>query len=180
MEKQANTKCRDFIVKQGDLVLLKLQPYRQTTVNKRVSQKLSKRFFEQFKIIKYVEEVAYMLDLPSSSRVHRVNHVSHLKLYYGDKLSVDFLPLPLHDNILLGDGETTKENTMRKQDNNNNNLKGVSQPPTTSEQRKGFKVQFQNSKETEKVYRRKGLKFICERESKGPKWKRSKYTCYFK
>lgn len=106
--------------------MLKLQPYRQTTVNKRVSQKLSKRVFELFKIIKYVGEVAYMLDLPSSSRVHRVNHVSHLKPYYGDNLSVDFLPLPLHDNVLLGDGETTKENTMRKQDNNKNNLKGVS------------------------------------------------------
>lgn len=98
-----------------------------------------------------------MLDLPSSSRVHRVNHVSHLKPYYGDNLSMDFLPLPLHDNVLLGDGETTKANTMRKQDNNNN-LKGVSQPPTTSEQRKGFKVQFQNSKETKKFYRRKGFK----------------------
>ncbi|XP_058733354.1 uncharacterized protein LOC131604963 [Vicia villosa] len=69
-------------LQQRDLVLLKLHPYRQQTVNKRTSQKLAKCFFGPFKIIKRVGEVAYMLDLPSSSQVHPVIDVSLLKPYH--------------------------------------------------------------------------------------------------
>ena len=51
MEKQANRKRIDYTFAIGDLVLLKLQPYRQQTVSRRTSQKLSQRFFGPYKFI---------------------------------------------------------------------------------------------------------------------------------
>lgn len=79
MEKQPNTKRVYFTFKVGDLVLLKLQPYRQTTVAKRLSHKFSKRIFGLIPVIKRIDNVAYLLDLPSSSRIHPVVHVSLLR-----------------------------------------------------------------------------------------------------
>ncbi|XP_058746621.1 uncharacterized protein LOC131619549 [Vicia villosa] len=86
MEKQANKKRTDYAFKEGDLVLLKLQSYRQSTVANRSSHKLAKRFFGPFKVIKRVGTVAYLLDLPSSSRIHPVVHVSLLRPYFSDHL----------------------------------------------------------------------------------------------
>ncbi|XP_058766771.1 uncharacterized protein LOC131640391 [Vicia villosa] len=110
MEKQANNKRRDFTFQTGDLVLLKLQPYRQQTVSRRTSQKLSKRFFGPYKVIQRVGEVAYLLDLPSSSKVHPVVHVSLLRPYFSNTASEGFRPLPgdaalSFDNSLVDDSQ---------------------------------------------------------------------------
>lgn len=83
MEKQVNKHHVDFTFQVGDLVLLKLQYYRQSTVAKRVSHKLSKRFFVPYKVIRCIGQVAYMLDLPSSLWIHPVVYVSLLRPYYG-------------------------------------------------------------------------------------------------
>lgn len=82
MEKQENKKRTDLAFKEGDLVLSKLQPYRQHTISNRTTHKLAKRFFGAFKIIKKVDTVAYLLDLPSSSRIHPVVHISLLRPYF--------------------------------------------------------------------------------------------------
>ncbi|XP_058783174.1 uncharacterized protein LOC131657833 [Vicia villosa] len=96
MEKQANKTRIAYSFQPGDSVLLKLQPYRQTTVQKRSSKKLTKRFFGPFKVIKRVGEVSYLLDLPSSSHIHPVVHVSLLRPYFGSEPESDFCPLPLN------------------------------------------------------------------------------------
>lgn len=101
MEKQANIKRKAFTFQPKDLVLIKLQPYQQATVHKRVSQKLAPRFFGPFTIIKRIREVAYLLDLPSSSRIHPIFHVSLLRPYFGDTLAFDFQPLPPHFDLPL-------------------------------------------------------------------------------
>lgn len=62
MEKQANVKRRHITFMAGDWVLMKLQPYRQTSVGRRESQKLSPRWF---RIVKHMGSVTYLLDLPS-------------------------------------------------------------------------------------------------------------------
>lgn len=99
MEKQANQKRMTYTFQPDNLVPLKLQPYRQNTMKKRTSEKLAKRFFGPFKIIKYVGEVAYLLDLPSSSHIHPVVHVSLLRPYFGTEPKTDFRLLPFNKLI---------------------------------------------------------------------------------
>lgn len=54
----------------GDLVYLKLQPYRQTLVELRASLKLSLQFYGPYKILESIGSVAYQLELPSGARLH--------------------------------------------------------------------------------------------------------------
>ena len=61
----------------GDYVYVKLQPYRQKSVVLRSNQKLTPKYFGPYKIIDKFGAVAYKMDLPSTSQIHTVFHVSH-------------------------------------------------------------------------------------------------------
>jgi hypothetical protein len=77
--------------KVGDQVLVKLRPYRQTSVGGHNNKKLGNRYFGPFKILRQMGDVAFELQLPDASRIHPVFHVSKLKPFHGN----DTIALPL-------------------------------------------------------------------------------------
>ena len=83
MQQKADAKRREQSFSLGDKVLVRLQPYRQMYVAHRVSHKLAKRFYGPFTVLERVGTVAYKIDLPSTSRIHPVFHVSNLKPFKG-------------------------------------------------------------------------------------------------
>lgn len=95
MKNQANHKRRDLTFQVGDLVFLKIQPYRQKSLAKRRYEKLSPRFFGPYRIKRAVGPVAYELELPPTARIHPVFHVSMLKPAHGSFPSDQQHPLPI-------------------------------------------------------------------------------------
>ncbi|KAL4184997.1 hypothetical protein AMTRI_Chr10g228380 [Amborella trichopoda] len=61
MKKFYDMHCIDKNFEVGDLVYLRLQPYRQVSVSLRMNLKLSPRYYELYEIIKSVRPVAYKL-----------------------------------------------------------------------------------------------------------------------
>jgi hypothetical protein len=98
MKKQADKKRLERSFNVGDMVYLKLQPYVQASVVQRVSQKLGFKYFGPYKIIARVGKVSYKLQLPESSKIHPVIHVSQLKkaIHPTDTVSAE-LPVSLLD-----------------------------------------------------------------------------------
>lgn len=86
---------RELVFKIGDLVFLKLRPYTQQSVVKRLYQKLAAQYFGPFEVIGRVGAVVYRLKLPKDSKIHNVFQVSQLKPVIGDGHRVSSLPQSL-------------------------------------------------------------------------------------
>jgi len=72
----------------GDLVYLRLQPYRQSSLKQKGAEKLKPRFYGPYRVIRRIGQVAYELELPQGSRIHNIFHVSCLKKALGQHVTV--------------------------------------------------------------------------------------------
>jgi len=123
---QANRHRTNHSFEPGDWVWVRLQPYRQHSLERRTHQKLGPRFSGPYQVLRRIGSVAYELQLPSSARVHPVFHVSLLRPFKGPagehsglstKSKNLALPTPLNSspnpnqNALNSPYQETNENT---------------------------------------------------------------------
>lgn len=72
----------------GEMVSLKLQPYRQNTARGAHPQKLSLRYFGSYRIVEKIGQVAYKPQFPPSAKIHNVFYVSQLKRFKGKEARI--------------------------------------------------------------------------------------------
>jgi hypothetical protein len=104
MKVDADTKRSTKQFQVGEQVLLKLQPYTQSSVVNRPCPKLALKYFGPYTILEMIGEAAYRLELPSTAQVHPVFHVSQLKKYTPDHTPV-FAELPSVPQLDLAEFE---------------------------------------------------------------------------
>lgn len=63
----------------GDLVLLKLQSYKQGSLKPHRSHKLLPKYFGPYRVLDQIGKTAYKLELPAATSIHDVFLVSQLK-----------------------------------------------------------------------------------------------------
>jgi hypothetical protein len=89
MKQQAYQHRSERSFEVGDWVFLRLQPYKQMSLKQdKKDKKLSPKYYGPYKVLQKIGTIAYKLELPASSRVHSVFHVSCLKKVIGDKIPV--------------------------------------------------------------------------------------------
>jgi hypothetical protein len=106
MKLQADVNRIEHSFQVGEQVLLKLQPYAQSSVVNEPFPKLAYKYFVPYAILERIRSVAYKLDLPPRCSVHPVFHVFQLKSFTPDHSSV-YSKLP--DTPLLNVAELTRQ-----------------------------------------------------------------------
>jgi len=88
MKLHADKNHHDVVFQVGDSVLLKLQPYAQSSLVNRPFPKLAMKYFGPYTILERIGACAYRLDLPPTTLIHPVFHVSQLKTFVPDHAPV--------------------------------------------------------------------------------------------
>jgi hypothetical protein len=99
----------------GDLIFLRLQPYRQSSLKRSGVEKLMSKFYGPYRVIRRISEVAYELELPEGSKIHNVFHVSCLKKAVRQQVSIseEFPPLDEEGQLELVPEEVLEQRERR-------------------------------------------------------------------
>jgi hypothetical protein len=98
MKQQADQHHSERSFEVGDWVFLRIQPYKQMSLKQaKKDNKLSPKYYGPYKVLQKIGTMAYKLELPSSSQVHPVFHVSRLKKVRGDKIPIQTILLELDE-----------------------------------------------------------------------------------
>ena len=79
----------------GDMVFLCLHPYKKFSLKIKGRHKLDPNFYGPYKVLQNIGSVANKLELPPSSHIHPVFHVSCLKKVIGTNIRAQTILLEL-------------------------------------------------------------------------------------
>jgi len=99
MKQHAYQYRREISFDVGEWLFLRLQPYKKMSLKQaKNDNKLSPKYYGPYKVlVGNIGTMAYKLELPTSSRVHPVFHVSCLNKVRGDKLPIQTMLSELHE-----------------------------------------------------------------------------------
>ena len=110
MKQQANQHRNEISFDVGDWVFLRLQPYKQMSLKQaQKDNKLSPKYYGPYKALQNIHTMTYKLELPSSSQVHPIFHVSWLKKVIGDKIPVQTIFTELDEEGKILEPEAVME-----------------------------------------------------------------------
>ena len=156
MKRQADNHRRDVQFEVGDRVYLKLRPYRQQSVARRVNEKLAPKYYGPFVVLEKIGAVAYKLQLPPSSLIHPVFHVSQLRKAIGEGESLPTLPTTLTEDMMVMMTPETLEGVREGRDGRKEvrvTWKGLPGYEATWESFDGLRQQFPEFNLEDKVSR---------------------------
>ena len=101
MKKRADEHRREVEFDVGDMVYLKMRPFRHRSLAKRANEKLAARFYGPYRVEARVGAVAYRLKLPEEAKIYPTFHVSPLKKAVGDQTVITSIPAQLTEEGVL-------------------------------------------------------------------------------
>ena len=96
MKQQADHHCSERTFQVDDMVFLRLQPYKQSSLKLKGHHKLDPKFYGPYKVLQNIASIAYKLELPPS-HVHPIFQVYCLKKFIGTNFKAQTI-LPEFDN----------------------------------------------------------------------------------
>ena len=86
MKQQADQHRSERTFQVGDMVFLRLQPYKNSSLKLKGHQNLAPKFYGPYKVLQKIGSVVYKLEIHPSSHIHLVFHASCIKKVIGTNI----------------------------------------------------------------------------------------------